>query len=167
MKTSNLLLVVLSIGLSGIVLLTSCKKDNASSNANKTAIVATWTLTQGTLINDYSAYGQPNTYDTVQFTAPHQDTLIFTNDGHVIDITYPISFVGSTPAGDRYSRFADTISYKFINDTLLQFNGFTPTVSYVDAAPSVTILQLTGNKLIMRNRMDTTTASTQSLFFTR
>jgi len=168
MKSHKLSSFVLSVGLSGLMLLISCKKDNNSnSNANNNAISATWTLKQGTLFYDNSQYGRANEYDTVNFLAPHQDTLIFTQDGRVIDITYIISYIGATPADNRYNRFSDTITYKFSNDSTLKFNGFTPTISYIDTAPTVTVLKLSASNLTFRNRTDTTDASSQTLFFTK
>ena len=169
MKFRQLSLFALTTSVSAMVLFASCKKDGGSGNntANIQAISATWTMDQGVLFYDNSQWGQANAYDTVNFTAPHQDTLIFSQDGHVIDISYVISYVGATAAQDRYTRFSDTITYAFRNDTTLLFNGFTPSISYVDTAVSVTVLQLTTSNLTMRNRTDTTTASTQTLFFTK
>src|ERR1700753_1099432 len=98
-------LFALVAGLSGAALFTACSKNNSAPDNNSVqngAIAGTWTMVKGTLFYDNSLYGQANEYDTVNFSAPHQDTLIFTKDGRLIDITYVISYVGQTPADNRY-----------------------------------------------------------------
>lgn len=166
-KLHQLSFLALIAAVLATVLFGSCKKDSGvSGGVNSKAVVATWTMNKGVLFYDNSQYARPNEYDTVYFTAPHQDSLIFTQDGHVIDITYVISYVGQTAAQNRYTRFSDTITYAFKNDSTLKFNGFAPTISYVDTAPSVTVLQLSTN-MILRNSIDTASASTQTLFFSK